>query len=130
MAMFTREGGQPYRDGLMGRILRTRIYITANSPTIQSSTTVYQGLFIAWQSYGMAGFTGHSPNMASAHGAGEFWVREQGAKPIELILFDLGETGFDPLKQRATAAWKLSHGVAVLRSAWLRNLYHATVASP
>ena len=36
----------------------------------------------------------------------------------------LGETGFDPLKQRGTMGWKAAHVSTVLNSAWIRNLIH------
>jgi hypothetical protein len=44
---------------------------------------------------------------------------------VEVIMFGLGETGFDPLKQRGTVGWKTTHVDQVLNSNWIRDLEHA-----
>ena len=130
VTMLTRESASAYRNAAMGSVLNCDIYVSSNAATSASTVTVYHMLFIGWQSYGMAGFTGLVPNYNEGAGLGEYSNRT-GEKhaPVRIIMKALGDSDFDPLEQRGTIAWKASHVAAVLNPDWLRNLEHATVAS-
>jgi len=134
VTIFTREGGNAYRSNKLGNLLDCSFYMTSNAYPYTgegaSSCTPYAMLFIGWQSVGVAGFSGLIANYNTGFGAGEYSVETGNfRKPIEIIVRGLGETGFDPLKQRGTVGWLLSHTATVLNSAWIRNLQHANMGS-
>ena len=126
----SRSAPESMRNGLLGTILDCELFISSNSRIYvdagQNSTEdVYTMLFIGAESHGVAGFMGQMPNL-QIDGAGPEGenLTGQDKKPVELIMYDLGETGFDPLKQRGTVGWKVYHGEAVLNANWIRCLEH------
>lgn len=129
--LITREGGEAYRRGQMGNLLRCNIYVTSNayvnSGAGTSSCDVYTTLFLGNEAIGAAGFAASTPNVNLDAGGGEMAVQtgKEQTKPVELIVNNLGETGFDPLRQRGTIGWKLSHAASVLNANWIRGLQHA-----
>lgn len=133
------EGGSEsaIRSGYVGRILRTKIYVSSNSRSyadggVGSTTDVYSMLFIARESHGFVGMAGTFPNLNvdSAPNTNRSGMTGQQVKPVEIIVKQLGSAGADdPLNQRATIGWKMSLGIAVTNSAWLRDLEHTNVAS-
>ena len=131
VALFTREGGASMRSGLIGTILNCSIYLSSNckewADAGQNSTEdVYSALFIGLESYGLAGMAGMAPNWNADGGPGLIWGQLTGApvKVAEIIAKGLGETGLDPLDQRGTIGWKLTHDGIVLQSNWIISLEH------
>jgi len=130
VTFITRAAPDTMRNGLFGVILDCELYISSNSRIYvdggQNSTEdVYTMLFVGAESHGVAGFMGQLPNL-QIDGAGPEGenLTGQDKKPVELIIYDLGETGFDPMKQRGTVAWKVYHGDVVLNANWMRVLEH------
>jgi len=131
VTMFTRAGSDAMRDGLMGTIFDCDLYISSNARSYASaganSEDVYTMLFIGAESYGVAGFVGRmfDLNIDGAGPEGENLTGQE-KSPLSLIINDLGETGFDPLKQRGTVGWLGYHGDSVLNANFCRVLEHIT----
>lgn len=129
--LITREGGQSYRQGTLMPALRCRFYVTSNAYVNSAAGTgsidVYTTLFMGAEAVGAAGIAAFTPNVSLDAGGGELAVQtgRPQARPVELIVNDLGETGFDPLKQRGTIGWKMTHKEEILNADWLRGLQHA-----
>jgi N4-gp56 family major capsid protein len=125
----------PLRSGYVGRILRCKIFVSSNSRSyadtgVDSSTTAYSMLFIARESYGYVGMAGSLPQVVDNAPATARNMTGQQVKPVEIIVKQLGSAGADdPLNQRATIGWKMSLGIAITNSAWIRDLEHTNVAS-
>lgn len=126
----------PLRSGYVGRILRCKIFVSSNTREyadggVGSTTDVYSMLFIARESHGFVGMAGSFPNL-NVDGAPERSLNMTGqqVKPVEVIVKQLGSAGADdPLNQRATIGWKMSLGMEVTNSAWIRDLEHTNIAS-
>ena len=126
----------PLRSGYVGRILRCKIFVSSNSREyadggVGSTTDVYSMLFIARESHGFVGMAGSFPNL-NVDGGPErsLNMTGQNVKPVEVIVKQLGSAGADdPLNQRATIGWKMSLGMAVTNSVWIRDLEHTNIAS-
>lgn len=130
VTLFTREGGASLRSGYLGTILNLKIFVSSNARTYAGTacTTVYDMLFIARDSYAVAGLAGLVPNY-SADAGGDVvrgGMTGKNVKVVEIKVKGLGETGFDPLDQRGTVGWKTTHSLHILQANWLRNLEHAT----
>lgn len=129
--LFTREGGESIRSGMIGTIMNCKIYVTSNARKYvnagQNSTEdVYSMLFIGAEAYACAGLTGLAPRLGAPDGVQYGGRTGQGSPNIvDVIVRDLGETGFDPLKMVGTIGWKATHVDQVLNSNWLRDLEHA-----
>ena len=132
ITLFTREGGEALRSGFIGTILNCKIYVSSNAREYvdggAASADVYSMLFIGAEAYGVAGLTGLTFNYNADAGAPQTrgGMTGQKVKPVEVIVRGLGETGFDPLKQRGTSGWKVTHTLNVLQALWMRDLEHAT----
>ena len=132
VTLFTREGGESLRNGKLGTILNLELYVSSNARIYAAGGTgsidVYDMLFIGKESYVVAGLAGLFPNL-NADGGG-LMVRGgmtgKRVDVVDLIVKDLGVGGLDPLNQRGTIGWKVTNTQAVLNSAWVRNLEHAT----
>jgi N4-gp56 family major capsid protein len=132
VAMFQQEAvrsdNSPIRSGLVGRILRCKVYVSSNSRMYAgagaASGDVYSMLFIAREAYGYIGMAGSFPNLVdNAPESNISGMTGQGVKPVEIILKQLGSAGADdPLNQRATIGWKMSLGIAMTNAAWARDL--------
>jgi len=135
ITLFTRAGGDALRSGYVGDILQCRLYISGNvkewaDAGENSTEDVYSMLFFGQESYVLAGMTGLVPNWKwdsggnqPMIGSGEkTGVRHSGI--VDIIVNDLGETGFDPLKQRGTIGWKATHTQVTLNSAFIVDLEH------
>jgi N4-gp56 family major capsid protein len=132
VAMFqqeaSRDNNSPIRSGLVGRILRCKVFVSSNSRVYAgagaASIDVYSMLFVAREAYGYVGMAGSFPNLVD--GAPESNISGmtgQNVKPVEIILKQLGSAGADdPLNQRATIGWKMSLGIAMTNAAWARDL--------
>jgi N4-gp56 family major capsid protein len=132
VALFTREGGDSMRSGLIGTILNCKIYLSSNAKEWADSgqngtEDVYGALFIGMESYGLAGMSSLAPNWSADGGPGLIWGELTGrpVKVTDIIVKDLGETGLDPLNQRGTIGWKLTHDHIVLNVNWINCLEHA-----
>jgi N4-gp56 family major capsid protein len=129
--LITREGGESYRQGVMGSLFRCNFYVTSNAYVNSSAGTgsidVYSALFMGAEAVGAAGIAALTPNVSLDAGGGEQAIQtgRPQARPVELIINDLGETGFDPLKQRGTIGWKMTHKEEILNADWIRQLEHA-----
>jgi N4-gp56 family major capsid protein len=132
VAMFqqeaSRDNNSPIRSGLVGRILRCKVYVSSNSRMYagagETSGDVYSMLFIAREAYGYIGMAGSFPNLVdNAPESNISGMTGQGVKPVEIIMKQLGSAGADdPLNQRATIGWKMSLGIAMTNAAWARDL--------
>lgn len=132
VAMFqqeaSRDGNSPLRSGLVGRILRCKVFVSSNARVYTgagaSSGDVYSMLFIAREAYGYVGMAGSFPQLVdNAPESNISGMTGQGVKPVEIILKQLGSAGADdPLNQRATIGWKMSLGIAMTNAAWARDL--------
>lgn len=131
VAMFQQEASRdsvsPIRSGLVGRLLRCKIFVSSNSRVYTgagaSSGDVYSMLFIAREAYGYVGMAGSFPNLVDNAPESAHNMTGQGVKPVEVIIKQLGSAGADdPLNQRATIGWKMSLGIAMTNSAWARDL--------
>lgn len=132
MAMFQQEAARsdnsPIRSGLVGRLLRCKIFVSSNSRVYTgagaASGDVYSMLFIAREAYGYVGMAGSFPAIVdNAPESNTLGMTGQGVKPVEIILKQLGSAGADdPLNQRATIGWKMSLGVAMTNATWARDL--------
>ena len=131
VTLFTRAAPDAMRDGLMGVIFDCEVYISSNARSYAAgganSEDVYTMLFLGEESYGVAGFVGKlfDLNIDGAGPEGENLTGQE-KSPVSLIINDLGETGFDPLKQRGTVGWLAYHGDAVLNANFCRVLEHIT----
>jgi N4-gp56 family major capsid protein len=132
VTLFTREGGEAIRSGFLGIILNIKIYVSSNARIYGSagsgSIDVYDMLFIGKEAYTVAGLAGLFPNLSVDSGAqqmrgGRTAAGNQGV--VDLIVKDLGETGFDPLNRRGTVGWKVTNANQVLNANFIRNLEHA-----
>lgn len=131
-SMFVQEvGNNPMRTGLVGTILRCKIYVSSNAREyadegVGSTTDVYSMLFIAREAYGVVGMAGSMPNlMLDGAGVESMNMTGQQVKPVEIIVKQLGSAGADdPLNQRATIGWKMSLATSVLNNSWLLDLEH------
>jgi N4-gp56 family major capsid protein len=132
VAMFqqeaSRDNNSPIRSGLVGRLLRTKIFVSSNSRLYagagETAGDVYSMLFIAREAYGYVGMAGSFPALVdNAPESNISGMTGQNVKPVEIILKQLGSAGADdPLNQRATVGWKMSLGIAITNSAWARDL--------
>ena len=132
VAMFqqeaSRDSNSPIRSGLVGRILRCKVFVSSNSRVYagegETAGDVYSILFIPREPYVYVGMAGSFPNLVD--GAPESNISGmtgQNVKPVEIILKQLGSAGADdPLNQRATIGWKMSLGIAMTNAAWARDL--------
>jgi len=133
VTLFTREGGESLRSGFVGTILNCKLYVTSNAREYvdagqNSVEDVYSMLFIGREAYACAGLSGLAPNLASDSGGPQVrggMTGQRGLNVVEIIMFGLGETGFDPLRQRGTVAWKTTHVDQILQGNWIRDLEHA-----
>lgn len=128
VALFTQEGGESIRSGRMGTILNCAIYVSSNARTYtnegSSNSDPASMLFIGRESYGIAGMTGMEPNLVHG-GEGEHAnLTGQSVSPVNIIVKELGETGFDPLNQRGTIGWKATYDDVILNSSWVVDLEH------
>lgn len=134
VALFTREGGGSIRSGNVGTILQARIYLSYNAKEWtdggeDSADDVYSALFIGRDSFVVSGMTGMAPNWNPDGGAPQPHIARgqmtgQRVVVTDLIVKGLGETGHDPLNQRGTIGWKLTHTQDTLNSAWVLDLEH------
>lgn len=134
VTLFTREAGgpaNPLRSGLVGTILNCDLYVSSNarsyaSTGVGSAFTAYSALFIGMEAYGTYGIADLTPNV-NVDGGGVEAKTMTGMKvrPVQIIVKELGSAGAaDPMNQRGTIAWKLTHIAAILNSAWIRDLEH------
>lgn len=135
-SMFIQEApNSPIRSGYVGRLLRTRFYVSANCRSytdsgVDSSTNIYSMLFIAKESYGYVGMAGITPDMVDNAGPEGGPLTGQSVRPVEVIVKQLGSSGTaDPLNQRATVGWKMALATKVLASDWVRDLEHTNLHS-
>jgi len=132
VTLFTREGGDSIRSGMIGTILNAKIYLSSEAKEWADSgqngtEDVYSALFIGMESYGLAGMAGMAPNFSADGGPGLIWGELTG-RPVQvasLIVKGLGDTGLDPLDQRGTIGWKVTYDGIVTNSNWIISLEHA-----
>lgn len=131
VTLFTREGGASLRSGSIGTILNCRLYITSNAREYvdageNSTEDVYSMLFIGEEAFGLAGVTGLMTNFgadaAGDHVRGELTGSTVNA--VDIIVKGIGEGGFDPLNQRGTSGWKVTHDCQILQILWIVDLEH------
>lgn len=134
--LFVQEtSDSPIRSGYMGRILNCRVYVSSNAREyadegVGSTTDVYSMLFIGRESHGYVGFGNITPDMMDTNADGFATNTGKEVKPVEIIVNQVGSSGSaDPMRQRASVAWKMALATTVLNSTWIRNLEHATIAS-
>lgn len=126
------NGGSAIRSGYVGRILRCKLFVTANGRSYVDGgvggTDVFSMLFIANESYGVTGIAGSTPSVVDNGGVQGRNLTGKGkaASPVDLIMKELGSAGADdPLNQRGTIAWKATEDTSVLNSAWIRDCEHS-----
>lgn len=119
----------PIRTGYVGRILRTKIFVSSNGKNLGTvgvgSANVYSMLVFGKQAYGSAGITGAEPPQPDNFPDGYANMTGQKVMPVEIILHDRGTSGvYDPMNMLGTIAWKFSLAIAILNSAWIRDCQH------
>jgi N4-gp56 family major capsid protein len=130
VSLFIRESATALRSGLVGRLLRCQIYVSSNAKSYadegSGSSDPYAMIFIGAESYGICGIATLLPQLNPDGQGTNAYTRTGQAevRPVEIIMRGLGETGFDPLKQRGTMGWKAAHVSTVLNANWIRNLVH------
>lgn len=134
IALFTRQDSAAIRSGNVGTILQARIYLSYNSKEWvdggeDGADDVYSALFIGRDSFAVAGMTGMAPNWNPDGGAPQPHIARgqltgQQVKVTDLIVKGLGESGHDPLNQRGTIGWKLTHTQDSLNVDWILDLEH------
>ncbi len=130
-----KSDSSPIRAGYLGRLLRCKIYMSSNAREyadagVSSTTDVYSMLFIGRESYGYVGMAGLTPNEVDGGGEKAYTMTGQNVKPVQIIAKQLGSAGTDdPLNQRATLGWKMSLGIMITNSDWVRNLEHTNAFS-
>jgi len=134
--MFNNETDEnKIRSGKIGRILNCDIYVSSNSYESANAgksgtTDVYSALFLGDESFGRAGMSTLMPGNLDSGGVDEWTNTGKQVRPVNLIVKDLDSGGSDdPLNQRGSIGWKVSHDLEVLNSDWIINLYHANMAS-
>lgn len=137
LALFQQEvGNSPIRSGMLGTVLNLKLYISSNSRIYVDagvgSDDVYTALFFGLRAYGIVGMAGMTPSLAGSPGDGSLGqarTGNPGPSPLAIIRKGLGETGFDPLNQRATCGWKGAHEEVILNSAFGIVLEHTNLFS-
>jgi N4-gp56 family major capsid protein len=130
--MFVQEdaGVDPIRTGYIGRILRMKFYMSSNVKEYvdggaNGTDDVYTMIIVGKESMGIVGFGGTLPSLVDNGGEGGGPLTGKSISPVSLIGKPLGSAGAnDPLNQRGTIAWKMSLGIGVLNSAWIRVVEH------
>ena len=130
--MFVQEdsGTDPIRSGYIGRILRMKFYMSSNAKEyadsgLNSTEDVYTLMIVGKEAMSIVGFGGTLPSLVDQGGEGGGPLNGKSISPVSLIGKALGSAGAnDPLNQRGTIAWKMSLGIGVLNSAWLRVVEH------
>ncbi len=129
--LFTREGGGAIRSGMVGIILNVKLYISSNARIYASAGTgnidVYDMLFLGKEAFAIAGLASLFPNLNMDSGGEQVRGGMTGkqVRAVDLIAKGLGEGGLDPLNQRGTIGWKVTHALNALNANWMRNLEHA-----
>lgn len=128
------QSASPIRSGYVGRILRCKVFVTANSRKYVdggvSGADVFSLLFIGRESYGYAGMAATLPSIVDNAPETGKPLSGQNIKPVDIIVKQLGSGGTDdPLNQRATIGWKMSLGDQILNPAWIRDLEHVNAFS-
>ena len=132
MAAFVQEApNTAIRSGMLGTLMNCVFYMSSNARIYvdggATNTDVYDMLFIGADSHGVAGFASQMPNLNPTAAPADYNPGGNtggGVNSVEIIRKGLGETGFDPLNQRGTLAWKFAFDVLVTQANWLRNLEH------
>mgnify|MGYP001582913733 CR=1 FL=1 len=132
MAAFVQEApSTAIRSGLLGTLMNCTFYMSSNARIYvdggATNTDVYDMLFIGADSHGVVGFASQMPNLMPTAVPSDYSPGGNtggGVRSVEIIRKGLGETGFDPLNQRGTLAWKAAFAVQVTQSNWIRNVEH------
>ena len=138
VAMFqqesSRDANSPLRSGYVGTFLNCEFYVSANSREYVDggvgTADVYSMLFIGRNAYGIAGMGELDFNEVDAAGVEGLPLTGQAIRPVEVIVKTVGSAGADdPINQRGTAAWKVSHDLQILNSAFVVDMEHLTISS-
>jgi N4-gp56 family major capsid protein len=132
MAAFVQEApNTAIRSGLLGTLMNCTFYMSSNARIYTDggvgTTDVYDMLFIGADSHGVVGFASQMPNLNPTAAPSDYMPGGNtggGVNSVSIIRKGLGETGFDPLNQRGTLAWKMAFAVTVTQANWVRNLEH------
>lgn len=127
----------PMRGGYVGRILRCKIFVSANCRKyvdggVGGTTDVFSLLFVGKEAYGVTGMAGIDPRVVDQQGPEGKPLTGGGQRvsPVNIILKEVGSAGADdPLNQRGSVGWKTAFDTTVLNATWLRDLEHTNVAS-
>ncbi len=130
--MFVQEdaGSDPIRTGYIGRILRMKFYMSSNAKEyadagLNGTEDIYTMIIVGREAMAIVGFGGTLPSLVDQGGEGGGPLNGKSIQPVSLIGKPLGSAGAnDPLNQRGTIAWKMSLGIGVLNSAWIRVVEH------
>jgi N4-gp56 family major capsid protein len=130
--MFVQEdaGSDPIRTGYIGRILRMKFYMSSNSKVyedtgLNGTEDIYTMIIIGKEAMSIVGFGGTLPSLTDQGGETQGPLNGKSISPVSIIGKPLGSAGAnDPLDQRGTIAWKMSLGIGVLNSAWIRVVMH------
>lgn len=138
VAMFqqesSRDANSPLRSGYVGTFLMCEVYVTANAREYEDggvgTADVYSMLFIGKNAYGVAGMGELDFNEVDSAGVQGDPLTGQSIRPVEVIVKGVGTAGADdPLNQRGTLAWKVSHDLQILNSAFVVDMEHLTISS-
>lgn len=131
VGLFQQESPSPMRTGYVGSILGCKIWVSSNARVhsgagADTSTNVYDMLFIGEEAVGVAGYPGLLPNLQAGMGAGEYDNNTgKDVNAVDIIVKELGSAGTnDPLNQRGSIGWKATYDDEILNAAFMVSLEH------
>jgi len=134
--LFTNESEpNALRTGKMGYLLNCDIYITSNAyesadAGVSSTTDVYGAIYIGADSFAVAGMAGLDVKNVDMAGTDEYTMTGKSVRPVDIIVKPVDSGGAEnPLNQRGSIGWKMTHDCEILDSTWILNQYHTNVFS-
>jgi len=122
------------RTGKMGYLLNCDIYISSNAYEAAdggvSNDDIYGAIYIGADSFAVAGMAGLDVKNVDMAGTDEYTMTGKSVRPVDIIVKPVDSGGAEnPLNQRGSIGWKMTHDCEILDSTWILNQYHTNVFS-
>jgi N4-gp56 family major capsid protein len=135
--LFTEEAGDSsaLRSGYMGHLVNCDIYVSSivyedADAGVGGTTDVYSAIILGQDAFAVAGMASLMPSEVDMGGDNVRNMTGKPVKPVNMIVKELGSGGTsDPLNQRGSIGWKVSHDLEILDSSRGINLYHTNMYS-